>query len=171
VVVEARQEILRIASLLAGCSYLFFTLVLLHNWFVSTFPLGLVAVEEMVWLLVPCDLGLGLALLAVALLFLSSAYWGLGEAKGVASLLMACVVGLSLLVLQLLICIANIADVGVLVVLIGEEADYSVVEDLLRPDVVLGLLPLALFPSSWKSCKLLIKASSVSGVGSQKRLT
>jgi len=147
----------KLSSLAIGLTYASFAALTLFNWLATTLPLGLKAIAKLAWLTIPGDLGLSVSLLTVALLFLSSAYFDPGTVKGAASMLVGCIVGVAVLAMQLLVVAAGVADAA-LTCLAGEAAEYALSEGLLRPDVLLGLGPLALTPYSWRRAKSLVEA-------------
>jgi len=145
--VEGKTVLISVVAGLVAIFYLLYAGIMLYNWVIETFVPGVGSINYVLGLFVPGDPGSVIALVTISMLMLGSLYYKLNDVKGLSCLLLGSLIGVAMLTLQLLIVIANIASIGVLT-LSGEILEYNAFEDLLRPEIVLGIISLTLFTYS-----------------------
>ena len=137
-----------------GLIYLICAVVVLYNWAVSALALKIEPIHLVLGVFVPSDPGSAIVFMTASMLLFGSIYYRYDEYKYTSCLLVGSLLGTALLVLQLLILLANIGDAFVLT-LYGEVAEYNIMEDVLRPEILLGLISAVIFHNSLKSLKRL----------------
>ncbi|MHA1505988.1 MAG: hypothetical protein ACTSR0_02190 [Candidatus Asgardarchaeia archaeon] len=130
-----------------GVLYFVYAGMMLYNWIVETFMQGFGILENILGLSVPSDPGCAVALTTVGMLMLGSLHYKLDNARGIACIFLGSLLGTALLTIQLLVLLSNVASVGVSL-LSGDIAEYVLIEDILRPEVVLGIGSILLLPFS-----------------------
>ena len=121
-----------------GMLYLVYAGMMLYNWIVETFIREIGTLENFLGLFIPSDPGCVVALTTVGMLMLGSLHYKLDNARGIACIFVGSLLGTGLLTIQLLVLLSDIASIGVSL-LSGEMTEYMVIEDVLKPEVVLGV--------------------------------
>jgi len=143
-VLKEKTLLISVATGVLGILYFVYAGITLYNWIAGTFIQEAGSVNNVLGLFVPSDPGCAITLITVGMLMLGSLYYKLDDAKGVSCIFLGSLLGVALLVIQLLIVIANVASIGVSL-LSGEAAEYVLIEDVLRPEIVLGVGSMLLF--------------------------
>ncbi|MHA1860490.1 MAG: hypothetical protein ACTSVF_05285 [Candidatus Asgardarchaeia archaeon] len=141
---EGRHTFSFITGIL-GMLYLVYAGMMMYNWIVETFMRGIGTLGNVLGLFVPSDPGCAVALTTVGMLMLGSLHYKLDNARGIACVFLGSLLGTALLTIQLLVLLSDVASIGVSL-LSGEIAEYIIIEDVLKPEVVLGIGSIILLP-------------------------
>ena len=133
-----------LATGILGLFYFVYAGMMLYNWITETFMQGTGSIGNILGLFIPADPGCAIALITVGMLMLGSLYYKLDDARGVSCVFLGSLLGVALLTIQLLIMVANVANIGVSL-LSREATEYVLFEDILRPEIVLGIGSMLLF--------------------------
>jgi len=126
---------LKIACMILSFFYVLFGLISLFNWVIGNFPLSNLNIIK-IWIIdIPADLGYTLFMLTVGLLLIYGAFTK--EILSISCLFIGSLLALSGMALQIIIAISNLID-AYIITLFGEQLAITLVNDLLRPEVVLG---------------------------------
>ncbi|MHA1583189.1 MAG: hypothetical protein ACTSYM_11940 [Candidatus Baldrarchaeia archaeon] len=126
------------ATGILGILYFVYAGIMLYNWIAGTFIQEAESVNNVLGLFVPSDPGCVVALITIGMLLLGSLYYGLNNVKGVSCIFLGSLLGTAMLIIQILVVLANMASIEVSF-LSGEIVEYTVVEDVLRPEITLGI--------------------------------
>ena len=154
------SKVLNFALVVLGMLYIVYGVIAIYNWIVETFPTQLYSVETLYGLNIPADIGYSISQITVGMLFLASVYYNIVNIKGLSCALVGSFIGVVLLVLQLLVVLANITDFQLLS-LIERNAEYNIVNDILRSDVLLGMYSLFILLYMVKSMRSYVKISNI----------
>ncbi len=144
-----KENVIRGFLCILGILDIIFGTISLYNWLASILPIHLSNVEAVFNIVVPGDLGYSIAIITVGSLSLASAYWGLNNVKGIAALFLSSTLAVGLLGLQLLIATANVCDT-VILKWSNEAVEYNPLNDVLRIEVIVGLVFLPILKYSTK---------------------
>jgi len=144
-----KENVIRGFLCILGILDIIFGTISLYNWLASILPIRLSNVEAVFNIVVPGDLGYSIAIITVGSLSVASAYWGLNNVKGIAALFLSSTLAVGLLGLQLLIATANVCDT-VILKWSNETVEYNPLNDVLRIEVIVGLVFLPILKYSTK---------------------
>jgi len=137
-VLKEKTLIISVATGILGILYFIYAGIMLYNWIAGTFIQEAESVNNVLGLFVPSDPGCAVALITIGMLLLGSLYYGLNNVKGVSCIFLGSLLGTAMLIIQFLVVLANMASIEVSF-LSGEIVEYTVVEDVLRPEITLGI--------------------------------
>jgi len=137
-VLRGKALIISVATGILGILYFIYAGMMLYNWIAGTFIQEAGSVNNVLGLFVPSDPGCAVALITIGMLLLGSLYYGLNNVKGVSCIFLGSLLGTAMLIIQFLVVLANMASIEVSF-LSGEIVEYTVVEDVLRPEITLGI--------------------------------
>ena len=135
---RGKALIISVATGILGILYFIYAGIMLYNWIAGTFIQEAESVNNVLGLFVPSDPGCAVALITIGMLLLGSLYYGLNNVKGVSCIFLGSLLGTAMLIIQFLVVLANMASIEVSF-LSGEIVEYTVVEDVLRPEITLGI--------------------------------
>jgi len=135
---RGKALIISVATGILGILYFIYAGMMLYNWIAGTFIQEAGSVNNVLGLFVPSDPGCAVALITIGMLLLGSLYYGLNNVKGVSCIFLGSLLGTAMLIIQFLVVLANMASIEVSF-LSGEIVEYTVVEDVLRPEITLGI--------------------------------
>lgn len=135
---KEKTLIISVATGILGILYFIYAGMMLYNWIAGTFIQEAGSVNNVLGLFVPSDPGCAVALITIGMLLLGSLYYGLNNVKGVSCIFLGSLLGTAMLIIQFLVVLANMASIEVSF-LSGEIVEYTVVEDVLRPEITLGI--------------------------------
>lgn len=135
---KEKTLIISVATGILGILYFIYAGIMLYNWIAGTFIQEAESVNNVLGLFVPSDPGCAVALITIGMLLLGSLYYGLNNVKGVSCIFLGSLLGTAMLIIQFLVVLANMASIEVSF-LSGEIVEYTVVEDVLRPEITLGI--------------------------------
>jgi len=135
-----KEKTLLISAATSVLAILYFVYagIMLYNWIAGAFIQEAGSVNNVLGLFVPSDPGCAVALITIGMLLLGSLYYGLNNVKGVSCIFLGSLLGTAMLIIQILVVLANMASIEVSF-LSGEIVEYTVVEDVLRPEITLGI--------------------------------
>jgi len=137
-VLRGKTLLISVATGVLAILYFVYAGMMLYNWIAETFIQEAGSVNNVLGLFVPSDPGCAVALITIGMLLLGSLYYGLDDVKGMPCIFLGSLLGTAMLIIQFLVVLANMASIGVSF-LSGEIVEYTVVEDVLRPEITLGI--------------------------------
>lgn len=135
---KEKTLLISVATGILGILYFVYAGIILYNWIAETFIREAESANNILGLFVSSDPGCTVALITIGMLLLGSLYYGLDDVKGVSCIFLGSLLGTAMLIIQFLVVLANMASIGVSF-LSGEIVEYTVVEDVLRPETTLGI--------------------------------
>jgi len=138
VIMRRSAPLMHIAVCALGAIYLIFASLMLYNWIITVFFPTAKLLYSICGVFIPPDPGSAVVLATTGMLLAGSVYYHYDRYKFISCVLVGSLLGSAILVLQLLTVIANAIDAQILM-LYGEIVEYGLKEEIMRPDVLLGI--------------------------------